>query len=329
MSTQSQRALLLSHGVAEFERRVNALLDYAEIHPQATFAEPEAQVRQRSRDCFAPLLEGLPEWRSQELEGFPRCQCGAEVRHKGQQQRSQETSLGRITWRRGCCHCESCRRGSYPLDEAPAIGPGRFSDGLQRGLCRPRAGLPFAPAAESFTALTGVSVSPREAQRLTEGRGGVPEARQEREGDLGLAGQWEAEGGAAPPGAGAWAAALDAARVRFEDGWHDVHDVKAGVVFGAEPRWDEPGMAGGEATAQSCVAETGPVEQAGARLYREADRRGIGPAEDRVVCLGDGAAANWNRFGLHFPRRVEVLDWYHAVEHPWAGAKEHWGEEIA
>ena len=118
--------------------------------------------------------------------------------------------------------------------------------------------------------------------------------------------------------------ALDAARVRFGDGWHDV---KAGVVFWAEPQWEGSGLAGGKATAQSYVAETGPMEEAGERLYREAVRRGIDPAEDLVVCLGDGAPANWSQFGLHFPRRVEALDWYHAVEHLWAAARDRLGED--
>lgn len=116
--------------------------------------------------------------------------------------------------------------------------------------------------------------------------------------------------------------ALDAAKVRFEDGWHDV---KAGVVFWAEPRQEEE-LVGVEATVQSYVAEVGPMEQAGVRLYAEAVRRGVAPGEDLVVCLGDGAPANWSQFGLHFPKRVEVLDWYHAVEHLWAAGKDRWGE---
>jgi hypothetical protein len=33
--------------------------------------------------------------------------------------------------------------------------------------------------------------------------------------------------------------------------------------------------------------------------------------------------------GLHFPKRVEVLDWYHAVEHLWAAGKDRWGEGSA
>ena len=324
MSEQSRRALLLKQSVAEFERRVNAILDYQETHPQATWAELEGEARQLSWDCFAPVLEGLLGWRRQELEEFPRCQCGRECRYKGQQPRRQETYVGRINWRRGYYYCESCRRGRYPLDEALGIGPGQFSDGLQSGLCRLGAALPFAPAAESFTALTGVSVSPREAERLTEGRGRALAAHQEGEQDGALAGPPEVNGAAASPTPGAWAVALEAARVRFEDGWHDV---KAGVVFWAEPQGDESGLAGGKAVAQSYVSETGPMEAAGERLNQEAVRRGIDPAKDLVVCLGDGAPANWNQFGLHFPHRVEVLDWYHATEHLWAAARDRLGED--
>ena len=299
MSTQSQRALLLKQSVAEFERRVNAIIDYGENHPQATLAELEAEAWQLSRDCFTPVLEGLVGWRSQELTALPQCECGWELRYKGQQRRSQETLAGRITWQRGYYYCQNCRRGRYPLDEALGLGPGQFSDGLQQGLCRLGAALPFASAAESFTALTGVSISPREAERLTEGRGAALEGHQEWERDSALAGRQEINNAAAPATPGAWAVALDAARVRFGDGWHDV---KAGVVFWAEPQWEGSGLAGGKATAQSYVAETGPMEEAGERLYREAVRRGIDPAEDLVVCLGDGAPANWSQFGLHFPQ---------------------------
>jgi hypothetical protein len=104
------------------------------------------------------------------------------LEYKGQHRRSQETFFGRITWQRGYYSCKECRRGRYPPDEALGIGPGQFSDGLQSGLCRLGLALPFEPAAESFTALTGVSISPREAERLTEGRGEALEAYQERQG---------------------------------------------------------------------------------------------------------------------------------------------------
>jgi hypothetical protein len=71
------------------------------------------------------------------------------------------------------------------------------------------------------------------------------------------------------------------------------------------------------------------MEQAGAWLYAEAVWRGIDPAKELVVCLGDGAPSNWSQFGRHFPQRVEVLDWYHAVEHLWAAGKDRWVEDSA
>ena len=57
--------------------------------------------------------------------------------------------------------------------------------------------------------------------------------------------------------------ALDAARVRFEDGWYEV---MARVVFREEPRWEGSGRAGRKAAAQSYMAQVGPMEQAGERL---------------------------------------------------------------
>lgn len=323
MSTQSQRALLLRDSVAEFERRVNALLDYEETYPQATLGELEAEARRLSRDCFAPVLEALLQGRSKEVQVYPGCGCGEVPLYKGQQQRSQETLVGRITWQRGYYYCETCRRGRYPLDEVLGIGPGQFREGLQEGLCRLGAVLPFVPAAETFTALTGVSMSPREAERLTEGRGGTLVAQQAKAQTQALAGQEGANSAAMPQGAGVWATALDAAKVRFDDGWHDV---KAGVVFWAQPRWDQGELVGGEATAQSYIGEVGPMEQAGARLYTEAVGRGINPAEDLIVCLGDGAPSNWSQFAVHFPKRVEVLDWYHGVEHLWAAGNGVFGQ---
>lgn len=321
MNTQSKRALVLRSSVAEFEKRVKALWEYEEAHPEATLGELEREAHRLSRDCFAPVLEALVEGRNEEWSGAAPCRCGGLAGYKGEQERSQETFVGRITWRRGYSYCASCRQGHYPLDEALGIGPGQFSEGLQEQVCRLGVALPFAPAAETFTALSGVFISPREVERLTEGRGMALERQQQEWREGLLQGEDREAEGEAPEGAGTWAVALDAAKVRFGDGWHEV---KAGVVCWARPREEEKG--GAEATQQSYVAEAGPMERAGARLYGEVVRRGVKPGEEWVVCLGDGAPANWSQFALHFPHRVEVLDWYHAVEHLWAAGNGVFGQ---
>ena len=89
----------------------------------------------------------------------------------------------------------------------------------------------------------------------------------------------------------------------------------------------EQGQAGRiQAPEQSYSAEVGSMEEAGARLYAEAIERGVDPAEQVLVCLADGAPGIWSQYALHFPHRVEVLDWYHAMEHLWAAGNGMFGD---
>ena len=143
MSAQPQRALLLARIVAQFEQRVNEFLDFSDSHPEASFAELEAEARRLSRDCFAPALQASVEERCERQEPTRCCPCGGMVSYKGEQRRTQETYVGRIAWRRSYYYCPSCGKGRYPLDEVLGIGPGQFSDGIQSGVARLGVGLPF------------------------------------------------------------------------------------------------------------------------------------------------------------------------------------------
>ena len=335
MNTQTELGLVFRTIMVGIERRVKDLFEYAESHPEASLSELEAQALRLGRDCFAEVLQAVVEGRREGEEGERCCRCGAELRYKGEQVRRQETLVGRICWRRGYYYCESCGEGHYPLDEALGVGPGQFSDGIQEKISRLAAALPFREAVTEFSELTGISVSAREAQRISEGRGRALEERGVVERRRLFSGEETGMRRVVREDAGTWAVALDAAKVRFDDGWHEV---KAGAVFRVQPQEDDKEEALEEcqssereawkvkATEQSYVAQVGSMEKAGERLYAEAIRRGIDPAEDLVVCLADGAPGNWSQFDLHFPKRVEVLDWYHAMEHLWAAGKGLFGE---
>lgn len=216
MSIQSQRALLLRSIVNRFEQRVNEFLDYADSHPDATFSDLEAQARRLSRDCLAPALEAVVQAHQASVEALVKCSCARVADYKGQQPRSQETYVGGIQWWRGYYYCAECRKGRYPLDEALDIGPGAF------GVSRLGAALPFKAAAETFSAVSGVSISEREVERITEGRGRALEAQLAEQQRSLLRGQAQPASVETPQGPGVWAVALDAAKVRFEDGWSSV-----------------------------------------------------------------------------------------------------------
>ena len=325
MSTQSQQALRHQRIMADLERRVNNVMRYSRSHPEASISELEEKARQVSEGCFASVLEALIEERRQEAEEAPRCTCGRLMSYKGDHVRHQETYVGRITWRRGYYYCPACRKGRYPLDDALEIGSGQFSDAVQAGVSWVAAKEPFEPAAKTFTYLTRISIADREVERVSEGRGAVLEAHQALEREKLLSGQGTAVSRPRDR-PGVWAVALDAARGRFEDGWHDIH---AGTVFWAHPKVGEDEICGAKAEEQSYVVQVRDLQKAGEKLYAEAVRRGIDPGQDLVVCLADGAVGNWNQFALHFPKRVEVLDWWHAVDHLWAAGKGAFGEGTA
>jgi hypothetical protein len=323
MSNQATKARLLGSIIHGFEQRVNQSMRYCESHPEASFADLERKARQLSRDCFAAVLQAEVEMRRKAAEEAPRCSsCGRLMTYKGDQVRTLETYVGRVTLRRGYYHCRVCHKGCYPLDEALGIGPGQFSDGIQSGVSRLAARQAFQAAADDFMALTGTSIAGREVERLSEARGAMLEARRAAERAKLFAGEAvpSTKREAKP---GVWAVALDAAKGHFKDGWHDV---KAGVVFWARPRVGEDEIAGAQAAEQSYIVEVGSLEEAGRKLYAEAVRRGIDTARDLVVCLGDGAPGNWKQFLMHFPKRVEILDWWHALDHLWAAGKGVYGE---
>lgn len=325
-------AALLAPIIQQFQERVNEFFATVTPQPAATLADWETAAYQIGQDAAAALLQAAVEQARQQRETAPtppRCPCGAPLHYKGTFARTLQTRVGLLRLRRGYYYCRACHQGRYLLDAALGLAPGQFSAGVQQGVCRLGAELPFERAAATWTALTGIAISSREVARLTEARGTALDAarrtqatRALQDGALGAPGAGAAR---RPRGAGIWAVALDAARVCFRDDWHEV---KAGVVCWAT---SSPGPARGrrrevQATAQSYMVYTGSMERAGARLYAEALRRGIDPARERVVCLGDGAPSIWQQFATHFPQRVEVLDWYHALEHLWAAGNGVFGE---
>jgi hypothetical protein len=282
--------------LAELEGPPKAAYEYSDEHPEATLAELERKLFELSRDCFAVVLAELIEERRQAEEGGLVCPCGGRLRYKGEQARQQETLVGLLQWRRGYYCCQGCGRGRYPLDEALEVAAGQLSEGVQEKVARLGVTLPFREAAQELWELAGIAVSAREVARITEQRGQVLEEEVARERRRLL------EGGEpvrcsrrGHMGQMIWAVALDAAKVRFEDGWHEV---KAGAVF-----WVEGSGSGGsgQARGQSYIAQVGCVEQAGERPYAEVIGRGVDPAVETLVCLGDGASGIWNQYALQFP----------------------------
>jgi len=73
------------------------------------------------------------------------------------------------------------------------------------------------------------------------------------------------------------------------------------------------------------VADLTDVERFGRHLWVEAERRGLGQAQ-QVIVIGDGAHWLWKLAEEHFPQATQILDWYHAATYVWKAADLLYGE---
>jgi hypothetical protein len=325
------RHQVLASIVQHITHAVNEFFALADAQPTAPLATLEGAAARLTQDCLLPAVAAVIEEQRQQVESDPAvatCSCGQPAHYKGPAPRTLLTQAGLLTFRRAYYHCKGCQAGFYPLDTALGLGPGQFSEGVQMGVCRLGAELPFERAAATYTALTGLPISPRAVARVTEGRGAGWEEHLADERAALLQGTAPPRVAPHPADEGRWVVALDAAKACFRDGWHEI---KVGVVGRAQPTarpGREPGSwrPGAQVVEQSYIAHVGSMSGAAERLYAEGMRRGCEPAEEEVLCLGDGAPSIWNEFATHFPQRVEILDWYHAVEHLWAAGNGLYGE---
>jgi hypothetical protein len=328
MSEHTREALLLDLMMVSARLCVKSFVSYLDTHEGASLAEVEGTLWRLSRGLCATVLAAVISGRGHKVEYEVSCpQCGAAAQPKGKQARQQETLVGRVEWERRYYYCSSCRRGHYPLDEAWGVGAGQCSAGVQKEVARLAARMPFAEAAEDLEELTGVSLSGRTVGRIAEQRGAALEEHLQQETQAVLEQGTELAPAAVPPTEeGVWGVALDAGKIHLREGWHDA-DV--GVVFQPRVQTSATGERQVRCAEPSYVAQISALEETGRRLYVESRKRGGDSAQETVVCLGDGAAGNWKQFATHFPHRVEVLDWYHAVEHLWIVGQGRYGEGSA
>ncbi len=108
------------------------------------------------------------------------------------------------------------------------------------------------------------------------------------------------------------------------DGTARTREAKLGCVF-TQTTTDEEGLPMRDPDSTTYVATMGDCRKSGEQLRAEALRRGLALAQI-VVFLGDGAAWIWENARIFFPMAIQILDFYHAVEHLGALARALFGE---
>lgn len=234
------------------------------------------------------------------------------------------TVLGRISVGRAYYHDKNSHAGYCPKDYELDIVGTSFSPGLARIMARVGAYRPFGVGSDDIKELAGISVTPKEIERVSCRIGKVVEAFSEKENPFenvipfsSVATMYVCMDGTGVPvtkkeAMGRWGKAAD--------GTAKTREVKLGCVF-TQTRVDEKGRAIRDEASTSYVGSIETAEKFGDRLYSEARRRGM-ESSQKVCVIGDGAPWIWNLADLHFYEAVQIIDIYHAREHCWSVGRE-------
>lgn len=204
-----------------------------------------------------------------------------------------------------------CADGSYPLDQALGLmGRHAWTAGVQEAVSLVSCECGFQTTGELMERLLGLVIRGPSVQLAAEQAG-------RRAGPLVVN---------TPPSADSAAdktlmVAIDGCQAPQRDGWHEV---KVATLYANERRCRKA-SGRGKVLSKEYVASLADAEGFGRQLWQRAEQWQVQRAR-RVVCMGDGAPWIWNLAAEHFPGAVEIVDFYHAVEHLWTVGEALWGD---
>ena len=236
--------------------------------------------------------------------------------YKGRQVLEVQCLFGSFALERDYYYHPGREAGRFPADAGLGL-EGGYTPALARLMCLEGADEPGFEKAERHLAETGgICVSARQIQRVVQQIGSSAQAWQEREGALGTTDARVLYVSGDGTGIPMRKEALAGRRGKQLDGSAKTAQVYLGCVF-TQHRCDPEGHPIRDHQSTTYVSSLESIDQFGPLLRREALRRGMGTAA-RVVLLIDGAAGLEHMGRDCFKDAIQIVDFFHAMEH--AGA---------
>jgi len=241
-----------------------------------------------------------------------QCECGGVLEYHSNRRWKLKSLNGELEIHRAYYYCEKCKSSRVSLDDQLAIEGKHQSIGVRRRIALEGMAQPFEEA-EKLLEESGVSVSSKEIQLESEEIGQEVHNQVEAEVESFWSEETEIRSQRIPMRLYITA---DGTTVRTESGHKEA---KIGSVY------ETPPSRGALANDIQYTGGFSEAEEFGKKLYVLAAKRGYEKALE-VIFLGDGAKWIWNIVSYHFPRAVQILDWYHAEERLWNICKLVYGE---
>ena len=234
-------------------------------------------------------------------------------RRKGRTPLVVQGIFGSFVLERDYYYHEQKKQGHFPSDAALGL-EGSYTPALARLMCLEGADEAGYQKAERHLAETGgIVVSARQIQRVTQRVGTDAQAWQERSAEPGQCDAPILYASADGTGVPMRRNELIGRKGKQPDGSAKTRQVYLGCVF-TQHQVDDKGHPVRDYQSTTYVSSFRSIDQFGPLLRREALRRGMGSA-DKVVLLIDGAAGLQNMGKDCFRDCVQIVDFYHAMEH--------------
>ena len=232
---------------------------------------------------------------------------------KGRQPLQVQCLFGSFTIHRMYYHHALKHCGHFPADDALGFEEG-YTPALARLLCLEGADEPGFEKAERHLAETGgIAVSARQIQRVVQRVGGAAQAYQQREATAGTTDAPIMYVSADGTGVPMRREVLAGRKGKQPDGTAKTAQAYLGCVF-TQHRRDEQGHPVRDWESTTYVSSFDSIDLFGPSLRREAIRRGMGSVPE-VVLLIDGAPGLGNMGRDCFKNAVQIVDFYHGMEH--------------
>lgn len=237
------------------------------------------------------------------------CSCGRMGAYTADYRRQLVTLHGPITLTRAYYYCRACQTGRCPLDARLGLDKGETSLGVRGLIGRLWAYMPDRKATTEAELLSGVKLAPSTAGHLSRAIGEQ------------LVRDWKAEEArlkadklAGPDRAiPCLHTSMDGVFVFVDKTWCEA---KMGVVY-------ERGEDGVEGAAYYATLAKSAEFGSRWRTLRYVYGSSVCP---KLVVVADGSEWIWQEVGKYAPLSVQILDYYHAVEHLWTVARMRFGE---
>jgi len=313
MNTDELYDEIIAAGLAEVKRIAARIVQSSELAEQ-NFGELEFLLRRLMLDLAAKMLKPVLERLNGGYKGNTiRCRCGRTARFKGRREAWLDTIMGPLRLEKAYYYCSGCGRGFSPLEEMMRLEAGR-TVALRRLISLAGVEDAFERGARLLEEMAGIKVSDNTVERVAEQAGQEVMAREEREDDSLLGEVWPKEPEApskAEESAQRMYVTVDGTTAPMRGYWREF---KVGAIYpeaGEQKRYYASLDRGSDFMLE---------------MRRQAIRKGLGGVKE-VIALADGQPWIWKEFEINFPMAVQVLDFWHLMEHVWALARTLWGED--